>query len=53
MIAQHQGAIDTAKIVLGFGTDPEARKLAENIITAQESEIAFLQKKWLSRQSPQ
>ena len=50
MIAHHQGAIDMARVVLGFGTDPEIRKLAQDIITAQEGEIEFLQK-WLARQS--
>jgi hypothetical protein len=49
MIAHHQGAIDMAKVELGFGSDPEIRKLAEEIIAAQEREVAFLQE-WLQRQ---
>jgi hypothetical protein len=49
MIAHHQGAIDMAKVVLGFGKDPEIRKLAEVIIAAQEQEIATL-RQWLARQ---
>jgi uncharacterized protein (DUF305 family) len=35
----HEGAIDMAKAELSFGKDPVMRRLAEEIIVDQQSEI--------------
>lgn len=51
MIPHHQGAIDMAKIEVEKGKDPEIKKLAQDIIKAQEKEIEFMNK-WLEKNHP-
>jgi hypothetical protein len=43
MIPHHQGAIDMAKAELLYGTNPVLRRLAQEIIVTQGSEIAVMQ----------
>jgi uncharacterized protein (DUF305 family) len=40
MIGHHEGAVDMAQQEIEDGKDPEAVRLARDIITAQEAEIA-------------
>ena len=42
MIAHHQGAIDMARVQLARGSDPGLRRMAGEIIAAQQREIAEL-----------
>ena len=43
MIPHHQGAVDMAKAELLFGKDPILRRLAQEILVTQMSEIAVMQ----------
>jgi uncharacterized protein (DUF305 family) len=48
MLPHHQAAIDMAKTQLMYGKDPQLRRLAQEIITDQQSEIELMQL-WLKR----
>jgi uncharacterized protein (DUF305 family) len=48
MIPHHKGAVEMAKIVLQYGKDPALKKLAADIIKAQDEEIAFMTA-WLAK----
>jgi uncharacterized protein (DUF305 family) len=43
MLPHHQAAIDMAKSELIYGDDPQIRRLAQEIITDQQSEIQLMQ----------
>ena len=49
MLPHHQAAIDMAKTQLLHGKDPKMRRLAQEIITDQQSEIELMQR-WLKQQ---
>ena len=51
MLPHHQAAIDMAKTQLLHGTDAQMRRLAQEIITDQQSEIELMQR-WLKQQEP-
>jgi len=48
MIPHHQGAIDMAEIELKYGSDPQLKRMAHDIIAAQKKEIATMQA-WLAK----
>ena len=50
MIPHHQGAIDMAKALLLYGKDPQMRRLAQEIIIDQQSEIQLMQL-WLKQRN--
>jgi uncharacterized protein (DUF305 family) len=52
MLPHHQAALDMAKTQLLYGNNPQMRRLAQEIITAQQSEIALMQL-WLKQQPAQ
>ena len=51
MLPHHQAAIDMAKTELLHGKDPQMRRLAQEIITDQQSEIELMQR-WLKQREP-
>lgn len=52
MLPHHQAAIDMAKAQLLYGKDPQIRRLAQEIITDQQSEIELMQL-WLKQHQVQ
>jgi uncharacterized protein (DUF305 family) len=48
MLPHHQAALDMAKTELLYGQDPQMRRLAQEIITDQQSEIDLMQR-WLQQ----
>ena len=48
MLPHHQGAIDMAKTELMYGKDPQMRRLAQEIISDQQSEIELM-RLWLKQ----
>jgi len=48
MIPHHQGAIDMAKAELSYGKDPVMRRLAQEILVDQQSEIDAM-RLWLNK----
>lgn len=46
MIPHHQGAIDMAKAELLYGKDPQMRRIAQEILVDQQSEIDLMNR-WL------
>ncbi|MFN3480288.1 MAG: DUF305 domain-containing protein [Thermodesulfovibrionales bacterium] len=45
MIPHHEGAIEMARLILIYGTDPLVRKLAEDIIATQRVEIETMKQR--------
>ena len=51
MLPHHLAAIDMAKTQLLYGTDPQMRRLAQEIIADQQSEIELMQL-WIKQHEP-
>jgi uncharacterized protein (DUF305 family) len=51
MLPHHRAAIEMAKTELLYGKDPQMRRLAQEIVTDQQSEIELMQL-WLKQHGP-
>jgi Domain of unknown function (DUF305) len=51
MLPHHEAAIDMARAQLKYGRDPQMRRLAQELITDQQSEIELM-KLWLKQRKP-
>ena len=52
MLPHHQAALDMARTELLYGKDPQMRRLAQEIVTDQQSEMELMHL-WLKRQERQ
>ena len=43
MIPHHEGGINMAKAIVKYGSNPNVKKIAENIIKSQEAQIPIMQ----------
>jgi uncharacterized protein (DUF305 family) len=48
MIPHHQGAVEMAKVALKHAKDPATKRMAQNIVKAQEKEVGEMQA-WLKK----
>ena len=48
MLPHHQAAVDMAKTELQYGSDPELKALAQDIVAAQDREIGMM-KAWKAK----
>jgi uncharacterized protein (DUF305 family) len=42
MIPLHQGAIEMAEVEMQFGSDPRLRRLAQEIVATEQSEVELM-----------
>ena len=51
MLPHHQAALDMAEAELAYGKDSQMRRLAQEIVTDQQSEIELMER-WLKGREP-